>query len=41
MNAQIESGNIPQVMAALGQAARAAADDLAMSGAEQRNLALA
>jgi len=40
MNAQIESGNIPQAMAALGQAARAAADGLAMSGEEQRNLAL-
>lgn len=40
MNAQIESGNIPQAMEALGQAARAAADGLAMSGEEQRNLAL-
>jgi glutamate-5-semialdehyde dehydrogenase len=40
MNAQIESGSIPQAMEALGQAARAAADGLAMSGMEQRNLAL-
>jgi glutamate-5-semialdehyde dehydrogenase len=40
MNARIEAENIPQIMDALGRAARSAAEELAMSSDGQRNAAL-